>query len=132
GQLGRLALEGIDAGLLRVARLERLQSGLEHPAFVLQRRDALRVDLAPDAADAPRREADRVAVLVDAPPDPVDPADAQRFIDRFGPGDARLPRAFLVEADEQLVGAGMVLHEPRAKVGRRLEELRFDSAFFRM
>ena len=80
---------------------------------------------APDAAGPPRREADRVAVLVEAAAHAVDPTEAQRLVDRFRPRDAGLARALLVEAGEELVGGVVVLREPRAELLRRREELRF-------
>src|SRR5207245_4016201 len=92
---------------------------------VLQLLCALDVDRAPDAASAPRREADRVAPVVDAAADPVDPPEAERFVDRLRPGDARAARVALVETNQQLAGAAMIAREPRAKVGRGGEEAGF-------
>src|SRR5262245_54412680 len=96
-----------------------------HPSLALEDRHALRVDDAPDAAAATRSEANRVARFVDAAANAVDPPEAQGFVDRFGPGDARLARAALVEADEQLGCRLVVRFEPRAKIRRRFEECRF-------
>jgi len=125
-QLGALALlVRVDRRAIVAARLERRETGGRHAAQVLQLLCALDVDRAPDAASAPRREADRVAPVVDAAADPVDPPEAERFVDRLRPGDARTARVALVETNQQLAGAAMIAREPRAKVGRGGEEAGF-------
>jgi hypothetical protein len=63
----------------------------------------------------------RVALLVDAFVDAVDPAEAQRFVYRLLVTDARLPRGLLVEADEQFALARVVRREPTAELRRGLE-----------
>ncbi len=54
-----------------------------------------------------------------------DPAEAQRFVDRLRPRQARLAGMPLVKADDQLVRARVVLREPGAERGGRREEARF-------
>ena len=80
---------------------------------------------APDAAGTSRREADRVAVLVEAAPHAVNPTEAHRLVDRLRPCDARLAGAPLVETGEQLVAGLVVFGQPRAEPLRRREEPRF-------
>jgi hypothetical protein len=58
----------------------------------------------------------RVAILVDALLDTVDPAVAQRFVDRFLVGEPALAGRLLVEPDPQLPRARTVAREPLAKV----------------
>jgi len=82
------------------------------------------VDRAPDAARAARREADRVALVIQALADTVDPAEAQGCVHRLGPGDARRARAALVEAHQQLRGAAVMPTQPGTKRGRSAEEFR--------
>src|ERR1051325_6879296 len=65
----RAIFVGIDRRLFLVARFEGAAAGVGHEAELLQLGDALDVDRAPDAAAAARREADRVALVVDAPAD---------------------------------------------------------------
>src|SRR5262249_45913360 len=45
----------------------------------------------------------------------VDPAEAQRLVNRLGPRHRRRARAHLVEADQQLGGTRVVALEPRAE-----------------
>jgi hypothetical protein len=128
-ELRRLAsLERVDAGALLVAPLERRQPGGRHPPLLDQLLRAPGVHRAPDAARLARREADRVAVAVDAAAHAVDPAEAQRLVHRLGPGDARQSTTLLVEADEQLAVVGVVGLEPRTEVRRRGEEGRLHQA----
>ena len=97
-----------------------------HPALRLQLPDALDVDLAPDALLPPRREADlpcRVAAARDA----VDPAEAERLVERLLAGDAGLARADLVEADDLLARLVVVLLEPFRHSAASLEEGRLRS-----
>ena len=63
-------------------------------------RDVTDVYVAPNAAAFARREADCVADIVDAFSNPINPAEAQRFIDGPRPGDAWMARVFLVKADQ--------------------------------
>src|SRR5213076_2652514 len=93
----------VDARLVLRARGERLLARREHSVLAGEHFHPRDVDGTPDARAPARREADGVALGVDGLPDPVDPAHAQRFVDGLGPGDARMARALLVEADPQLL-----------------------------
>jgi hypothetical protein len=53
-----------------------------------------------------------VALVVDAIDPAVDPAEAERLVDRLGPGQARLAGVFLPVADVDLVLGLVVLLEP--------------------
>jgi hypothetical protein len=105
-----------------------VEPGGRHPPLLDQLLRAPGVHRAPDAARLARREADRVAVAVDAAAHAVDPAEAQRLVHRLGPGDARQSTTLLVEADEQLAVVGVVALEPRTEVRRRGEEGRLHQA----
>src|SRR5262249_42870739 len=86
--------------------------------------DALDVDGAPHAAWSPRRKANLVAHVVDPFAQAVDPPEAERFVHRLGPRDARLAGRPLVESDPQLVFAAMVARQPLPPGGGRGKEER--------
>src|SRR6266542_540684 len=113
---GPAPFERIEVRLLRIPSLECAQARRQHAGLFDELLRAARVHRAPDAVPFPRREPDHVAVHVDALAQPVDPADAQRFVHRLGPGDARTPGVFLMEPDPQLGSVGVMLPEPRAEV----------------
>src|SRR5215216_4351614 len=73
-----------------------------HTAQLGQLANALDIDCAPNAARAAWGEPVRVAVVVDAPPDAIDPPEAERLVERLLIGDRRFARVFLVEPDQQL------------------------------
>src|SRR5438477_11490573 len=85
---------------------------------------AIDVHRAPDASAAARREPDRVADIVDAFADPVDPAIAQRRVDRFRPCHRWMSGAALMKTDEKLVDFGVMCLEPLAKFPCGREEAR--------
>src|SRR6185436_19876331 len=120
--LERPVFIGVDGGLLLVALLVCAQPGRLHASELDQFRRPLDVDPAPDAALPPRREADGVALVVDALPHAVDPPETQRLVHRLRPRDRRLPRAPFPEPDQQFRLACVVLCEPPAERGRSLEE----------
>src|SRR4029079_12897768 len=80
-----------------------------------QRLVARDVDLAPDAALAPRREADGVGLVAQGPAHAVDPAEAERLVARRRPSDRGLAAPLLPEADEQLGRAFVIGFEPAAE-----------------
>src|SRR5205085_7832920 len=123
-QRARLVFVRVDCRLLVAAVLEGAQAGGLHPAELRQLRDAGDVDRAPGAALFSRGEADAVADVIDAAPYAVDPAEGERLVDRFRPGDRRLAGVFLVEADQELGGRGVVLRQPFAEIGGRFEKVR--------
>ena len=67
--------------------------GRPHPALLRQLLDLGDVDGAPVAALAARRESLGEALGVDRVADAVDPADAERLVDRLGPGQLGSPVA---------------------------------------
>src|SRR5262249_6596000 len=70
-----------------------------------------------------RREPVVVTVFVDLATDAVDPAKAQRLVDRLLPGHAWLAAALSVEADVKLGCRRVVLGQPRPKFrGTRAED----------
>src|SRR5262249_12035043 len=95
-EAGGLALDRAGARPLRVGLRERREPGRRHAALLLQHGHALDVHVAPDALRLARREPDAIARRVDAVADAVDPAEAQRLVDRLRPGDAGPARAPLV------------------------------------
>jgi hypothetical protein len=68
------------------------------------------------------------ARVVDRTADAIDPAEAERLVDRLRPRDAWPARALLVKADEELGRFLVVLLEPLAEVGRCAEEGGFHAA----
>src|SRR5438309_2649983 len=96
---GLLLLVRIDGGLPRISRLEGLETRGPHEPASGQFLDAFEVHGTPDAARVPRREADRVADPVDAPPLPVDPTETERLVHGLRPRNARLPRGHFIEPD---------------------------------
>src|SRR5690606_41690690 len=77
--------------------------------YILPLHDALPISLAPDALRIPRREAIHVALAVDRLPNPVDPAEAQRFLDRLFPGHGRLLGRLFVVAHPDVIGRCVML-----------------------
>jgi len=61
--------------------------------------DAFDIRSAPDAARLARRETDRIVDLVDPFPLPIDPSEAERFVDRLRPCDTGLTRALFMESN---------------------------------
>src|SRR5207253_4462416 len=121
-ELPRRVLERILLRARLVAIPEGGQTRLLHQSELDQLLRPADVDVAPDAARPPRRKADRVALVIDPLADAVDPAEAERLVDGFFPGDARLPRIHFVEADEQFLLRAVVLAQPIAPGGGCGEE----------
>src|SRR5207244_11028442 len=112
---------GVQTALLLVALVGALASS-GHQSRGLERLITGDVDLAPDAALAPRREADGVGVLAERFADAVDPAEAQRLVARLRPVDRRLAAALLPKADQQLRRGRVVRLQPAAEIGLGGEE----------
>src|SRR5262245_51473799 len=70
--------------------------GRRQPAVRLQLRVALPVDARPLAVELARRELAGVARLVEAPDQAVDPAEAERLVERVQVGDRGLAGVALV------------------------------------
>lgn len=83
----------VDLWLLFRAASIRALSCFGHTTSSQELRVLLEVDRAPDRGWAPRRKSDLVCVVVDALSNAIDPAKAQRFVDRFWPGHAWTARA---------------------------------------
>src|SRR5437588_3069488 len=116
-ELRRVALlVGVDRGTVVGAGLEGGEAGGPHPAVRDQLARAPDVHGAPRAPRLPRREANGVALVAEAPPDAVDPAEAERLVDRLGPGHTRPARRLLVEADEELALVRVMRLEPGAEL----------------
>src|SRR5690606_14883994 len=82
--------------------------------------DVGHVDLAPHALGSPGRVALEEALVVEALPDAVDPAPAQRGVYRLLRRYRPEARAHLVDLDPQLVSRGVVRAQPRVE---RLEDI---------
>src|SRR5438045_2130440 len=80
------------------------------------------VDGAPDAARLAGRKADGVTAGVDTPPDPVDPAEAERLIHGLRPGNARPAGPLLVVADHEFRRMVVMLLQPRVEISGALKE----------
>src|SRR5690606_24125663 len=122
---GRESIVAVDTGEIVSALLVCRQARGRHAAELGERCDPGHVHRTPDAGRLPRGEPDAVRLFTQASTDAVDPAEAERLVDRFGPGDARSSGAFLVIADQELRGRLMVGLEPRAEIGGGGEERRF-------
>src|SRR5262245_52171770 len=109
----------VDARLVLSSGFIGFQAGRLHQPSLDEYLGTFDVNAAPDAHRFGWREANRVAETVNALPNAVDPAEAEGFIDRLGPGDAWLARAYLVIADQQHIGPGMMPFQPRAEGSRR-------------
>src|SRR5262249_28754085 len=110
----RAVLVGVQPRALRGAGAHRLEPRGPHPARGLERLRAPDVDRAPDALRPARREPDREAVVVEAAADPIDPAEAERLVQRVGVGHAAIAGVDLEDADQQRLGVPVILFEPRA------------------
>src|SRR5258708_6298214 len=105
-------LEGIEPGARGIARIESREAGRGHAARLRERLDLANVDLAPGALRLARREALHEGVVVEAPYQPVDPAEAQRLFDGLRVGEPLNSGVDLVEADPELPGGAVMLLEP--------------------
>ncbi len=97
------------------------EAGGLNPLFVSQNFHPLDVHHAPVAPAPPRGETDLVTVVVDRSAEAINPAHAERFVDRFRPGDRGTAGVFLVEADPEFAGGRVVFLEP-APEGCRVRE----------
>src|SRR6266851_2520884 len=89
-KLGAPLFVGVDAGLVFSPRLKGLQAGGLHASLLGQHPHAPDIDGAPDANRLAWGETNGVAAVVHAFADPINPADTEGFIHRFGPSNARL------------------------------------------
>src|SRR6266852_1539536 len=96
-----------------------------HQAFHCELLNKFDVDGAPGVGGLAGSEANCVTVFVEALSNAVDPAEAQRNLYGFGPGDARSSGISLVEADKQLLEFFVMGLEPGAEVAGRCEECWF-------
>ena len=116
GQLGHTRLlMGIDGRLVRLAVGKGREPRGRHAARRLQLLHLGDVDSAPDGRRLARGEADRIRVLVNAPPDAIDPAKAQGFVHRLRPAHAGAARTHLVKAHQQLRRAVCMALQPLAE-----------------
>jgi hypothetical protein len=78
--------------------------------------------VAPQALRRARRKTVHVRLVIHTLLDPVNPAVAQRLIDRLDVRDATLRRMLLVKADPQLGRGVVMLIEPAPERGRGSKE----------
>jgi len=104
GKLVRFLLEGIDAGPVGYPGGEGFEPGWVHFAGRGEPLDMADVDQAPDAAGFPWSEAIGVAVGVNFLADTINPAEAQRLIERFRVGEPGLARILAVKPHPNLSG----------------------------
>lgn len=83
-----------------------------HAAGGLQPGDVVTVDLAPDALRPARREALQVRAFVERLPDAVDPAPAERHVQRLCGGHGRHAGILLVNPQPHFRLAGVVRGQP--------------------
>ncbi len=89
-QLGTALFITVDAGSVFSSGREGFQTRGLHSLCLDQSLRDLGVHRAPRAARLARGETDLIAVVVDALANAINPAKAERFLDRLGPRDARL------------------------------------------
>src|SRR4051812_34690391 len=94
-----------------------------HPSSGGEARDVFGIDLTPDALRSPRCEALQKRLGVERLSDAVDPAPAQRDIERLCVRDRRFARLLLEDADPNLVIARVMHAHPRLKRRFSLEAL---------
>ncbi len=92
---------GVDAGSVFFATFIGSDSGRLHAIFLEQSVDVPDIHRAPDAAGLARRETNFVTLFIDALAEAVDPAKAERFVNGFGPGNARFARVLFVETNPE-------------------------------
>ena len=114
----------VDAGFFFAASGEGLEAGGMHQALLCKLSSEVDVNGAPVAGWLAGSEANCVAGFVDALSNAVDPAEAECYFYRFGPGYARFSGTFFVEADELLAELVMMGFEPDAEVCGRGKECR--------
>ena len=117
-------LEGIFSGVALLASREGGDSGGLHTAFVGQDSDARDVHRAPNAFRPSWRETNLVALVIDLLANAVDPAKAERLVDRLRPGDAGSPRIFAIVANPQFISPPRIARQPSAKRARSPKENR--------
>ncbi len=105
----------VDGRLVSLAVCEGGEPRRRHAACRLQLLHLGDVDRAPDRRRLARGKADRIRVLVNAPPDAIDPAKAQGFVHRLRPAHAGAARTHLVKTHQQLLRAGGMALQPIAE-----------------
>jgi hypothetical protein len=112
----------VDSRSLRVPLFESGNpGGMHHPQFRKFDR-ALDIYRAPDAARLARGKTNFVADFVNAVADAIDPAKAKRTVDCLRPRNARATGIALVQANPELLPAGVIFLEPGAPMGKRWKE----------
>src|SRR6267378_5164339 len=115
----------VDAGFFFAASGKGLEAGGMHQALLCKLSNEVDVNGAPIAGWLAGSEANCVAGFVDALSNAVDPAKAQRYLYRFGPGDAGFSGILFVEGHELLAELVVMGFEPGAEVGWCWEECWF-------
>ena len=116
-QLGSLSLlERIHAGFACFAVRKGRCTSWRHAPLLLQVLDFIDVYRSPDGCGFPWGEADAVRRIVNALAHAVYPAVAQRFVNGFWPGHARVTGANFVNPHQQLAGHAGVGCEPSTKI----------------
>ncbi len=125
-ELGALALfVRVDARLFCATCGKSLEAGGAHQPLLGKISNEVDVNGAPIAGWLAGSEANCVAGFVDALSNAVDPAKAQRYLYRFGPGDAGFSGILFVEGHELLAELVVMGFEPGAEVGWCWEECWF-------
>src|SRR4029079_3588256 len=105
----------------------RRESRCSDESCSLQLAYAAAIDNTPPAAGPARREALRKTLVIECVTHAIDPAEAQRFVERFAIGHAALARMHFVQARVHLRHARVIALEPRTKLLARCEALRLVS-----
>src|SRR5208282_508796 len=108
--------------LLLRSPVERTTARFVDPSGLLQLREESAVDGAPLTIPPSRREAVRIAVVVDPTHGRVDPSEAEGLLHRLGIDHPHPPGVGLMEADPELRGVRVVGLEPVPELTPRPKE----------
>jgi len=124
-QFARSVLKRIHARPRCRARGKRFLARGHHATGLLQTLYVTDVDETPDTVWFSRRESLREAQFIHAFPDAINPAKAQRLVQRFCVGDADLTGILLVNAEPQFSSVGVIRLQPDVEVGGGFEVFEF-------
>lgn len=125
-----LLLERVPIGFFHIAALERSRTSQLQQPKPDQLLRAFGIHCTPGARGLSRCKAYHVTVSVQRLSEPVDPAEAERLINRFRPGNARLAGPLLMKPHPEFRYRRIVLLQPLPKGGRCGEKGWFNRGLF--
>jgi hypothetical protein len=115
---------GVNSSFVRESSSESFQACRMRSLLAHQLLHPSCVHRAPCAGGSPRRETNLVTPRIDRLADTVDPSEAERFIDRFRPGNRRLTGTFSIETDPLFGALVVIFLKPNPKLLRLGKENR--------